>query len=234
MQIKTGGRVYGNVYKGVFNPLSPASPLGGTFKALPSVPVVVPADLSQIRSYTTYTLPNDPAVYSAELHAGGIALGTGGIAVSWGPSPANPAGVHIVDGDLSLLAGASVSGSLIVRGNLTLNLATTTVNVTGLQPTLPTLLVGNNIDFTPSVAGGTLAVSGACWVGGKVDAAAANTNATNFNVTGALLCDGGLFPSALYPRSLIRYRAELVKIHDFTDTGRTPKSVRVLSWRDGR
>ena len=243
MFIKTGGKVFGNVYKGVFVPASQAQPFGGSFKALPVVPVVIPGTISEVRDYSTYKLPSDDTVYQAQIHnpdGGGLleellgilGLGSGGDVASLGPSATNPAGVHIINGDVELLSGAHVSGTLIVKGNLTLDIGTSACNLTSLRPDFPALVVGGNIDATPSSTVGSLNVTGACWVGGKIDGGAA-TN-VNFNVTGALLCDGGLFPSSPSARSLIKYRPDLVKINDFTDKGRTPKSVRVLSWHDGR
>src|SRR5687767_892151 len=144
LTIKTGGKVYGTVYKGLFSPASLVQPIGGSFQALPVVPVFVPPDLSRVRSYLTYTLPGDPTntVYTADTHAGGLSLGG-----AWGPSATNPAGVHVVTGDLTLLANAHVSGTLVVTGNLSLNLLASTVSVATLQSALPALVVGGNIDF---------------------------------------------------------------------------------------
>jgi hypothetical protein len=246
--IRTNGKVYGNVFKGSALPSSMVQPVGGTFKTLPPVPVYVPADLTEIRDYRSYKLPGDDTTYHAQVHtpSGGgglldallepilglLGIGSGGDAASLGPSATNPAGVHYVHGDVKLLANAQVQGTLIVTGKLIIEPGSSSISISSLNPKFPALIVANNIDAAPATSGGSLNIAGACWVGGKIDGGT-YTN-TSFNVNGALLCDGTLFASSPQARVNLKHRSDLVQIHDFTSKGRTPKSVRVISWREGR
>jgi hypothetical protein len=135
----------------------------------------------------------------------------------------NPAGVYYTDGDLDLGAVNVITGTLIVKGKLTIK---GTGNIITAKPGFPTLVVKNDIVFSGLAP--TLTATGMVYTGGSIKGGPSGASMT---VVGALIAAGSNPIDSTFLGSLaLTYDLTKLTLSDFTSVGAVPTGVRVVSW----
>ena len=227
LAIRSGGQVLGRGTRRKITSTA-VQPTSGWVTPPPAVPKIVPT-FAEVRSYAKYELPKGVEYNATVLH-GVTSLATG---TKLEPSASNPAGVFIVPGNFTMHGGSEVRGTLIVHGTLTFEGALTGGNtyLHTAQPGFPAVVVGGNMIFgSPLGVAPVTRIEGLAYVTGKVDGSGL---LPTLNVKGSLMA-GGTSPAFItLPLSYltVNYDKSLAWVPDFSETGATPISVRVLEWQ---
>jgi hypothetical protein len=231
LSIRSGGYVYGRATRRrtvltQAQPTPTLTPYAERWAAAPHVPKVVP-QFTEVRHYQSYEYPAGAAKQAVTLTSGAT-IGAGYAIDRLEPSAANPAGVFIAPGDVTLRTGAEVRGTLIVTGHLKVIGNDIRIRATD---GFPALVVAGNVNFGDvlSLTNPNLYVEGLVYVAGRIDGVGLTPT---FDIRGGLLVGGTspVFVSQPLARLLVRYDADKARVPDFSDAGRTVQSVRILDW----
>jgi len=224
--LKTGATITGKAYApGVTVPVGYTNP--------PQV-VAVPADataapsVNDINRYATYSY-NGGAGAAETINV--LATSLPNVLAPTNLLGSNPAKVWYSDGNLTLNDNFVLDGSLVVKGNLTINGTGISINP---KTGMPGLIVIGNLIVNQSKKNAT--VNGVVYIGGQLKASGVLLNAPDasvLNINGGLLMGsttGTPISTGYNVTTNIKLDPGLVKVPDLSTTGRSPMSISVKRW----
>ena len=209
-------------------PAGTGLPTGG-FKGVPAAGWPGPSGTNDLNMYSTYSISD--VTYSCDTTAA-----TSLSSITFNPTASNPAGVIYKDassGALTLGANTVINGTLVVKGNLTINGPGIVITA---QPNFPALIVTGTLTLNQS--NNSLTVNGVCYVGNTIKSSGSApplpANSTTFAVNGALLggTTGGASVNTLSYNvyATVKYDATKAKVPDMTSVQRVAKGVSIVRW----
>jgi Tfp pilus assembly protein PilX len=183
---------------------------------------------AQIASYASYTDVSGQSGTAQLLTPGSLSNTTLN-----STSAANPDGVFIVNGNLTLKNTVTINGSLIVNGSLTLSSgATVKVNTNATAcDGIPALVVTGTV--TMGGPGTTkLTVQGLTWLGGNITVSGGGNSADNITITGAMLMDQGAIQSVYKGKINVTYNSTWAAAPNLAPPN-TPVNLKIATWTPG-
>jgi hypothetical protein len=143
----------------------------------------------------------------------------------------NPAKVWVTDGNMTINDNFVLDGTLVVKGNLTINGAGIAINP---KTGMPGLIVIGNLIVNQSRKAAT--INGVVYIGGQLKTSGILLNAPDasvLNINGGLLMGsntGTPIATGYNATTNIKLDSSLVNVPDLSTTGRTPMSISVKRW----
>jgi len=200
------------------------APVGG-YKSVPTGAIGSPTN-GDVNMYTAYMVGQ--TTYTCDYFPGGTTAltGTSGVTTKTSSS-SNPAGIWYCDGNLVLNDYVTVDGTLIVKGNLTINGKGIVLSP---KTNYPGLIVTGNMQINQSKK--VMTINGVCYVGGQVKSSGVPllpADSSMFTVNGGLLSKDG-FGSGYNVTTTVKLDSTMSKAPDLSSVGRSNTGVTILRW----
>lgn len=201
-------------------------PLGsgtiGNLLGLAASPLTHLPSLSTIRDFSTYTY--NGATYSAvEISS----LPTGS---TWGPTPANPAGVFICRVPLYIYNNTRINGTLILETGASLNISGGGNQIQPLDG-FPGLIAKSDVFLRGSGSSRNLKIDGLSWVSGSIKSAGLLLSNCFIEFDGAVLFGNGGSVDLLFTGA-VKVMHNPSKIRNVNlDSSVSPGGIKVMSYK---
>ena len=209
----TALKVVGNLITSGTATLNSLSSVQGTILQNASAPAA-----TSVNSLTSYMY--NGSTYPAQMITVSPAAGT-----VLQPSAVNPAGIFYYTGTALTLNGITVNGTLYAL-NATVTVSGSSTNTINAQPDFPGLIASK---ITVSSAGKQLTVNGVVYA--KSGITGNGGTGSGITINGALMIPASPAIATTFAGTItLNYVAKNVNVPNFSPTGQTPTSVKVVNW----